>query len=307
MPDDTHSIAEAQLSAEASDLRAAAAAQKALVGKQDRVAVVVSIVVPVILTILKTAWEPITPIAVFYAFGVLLAYVLVLGRVRTARLRSAARSREWHDCDVLDLPWNQRATGDEPSPAELEEWKNTVAASKGTGGQRVGDPFPREVDDLPLPYARLACQSLALYWEPAAVQRYVKALWLWAGAAVLVLLLAGLAIRPTTETAVTTLLALSPLVYWVWREQQQWQIAGRRAGRVLQRLESAWRNAMAATIQPSALPLLARGIQDDIYAFRRRQPVIPRWAAKRYWHRLSYDDRHLGRFVDQYAQRGKET
>jgi hypothetical protein len=64
---------------------------------------------------------------------------------------------------------------------------------------------------------------------------------------------------------------------------------------------------MAATIQPSALPLLARGIQDDIYAFRRRQPVIPRWAAKRYWHRLSYDDRHLGRFVDQYAQRGEEA
>ena len=63
MPDDTHSITEAQLSAEANDLRAAAAAQKALVGKQDRVAVVVSVVVPVILVILKTAWEPITPIA----------------------------------------------------------------------------------------------------------------------------------------------------------------------------------------------------------------------------------------------------
>ena len=307
MSDDAHYITEAQLSAEARDLRAAAAAQKALAGKQDRVAVVVTVVVPVTLVIIKTAWEPMTPVAVFYALGVILAYVLGLERIRAGRLRAAARSREQHDCDVLDLPWNSRATGEEPSPAEQEVWKNIVAASEGTGGQAPGDPFPREVDDLPLPYARLACQSLALYWEPAAIQRYLKALWLGAGTTVLVLIVAGMALHPTTETAATTLLALSPMVYWVWSEQQRWQVAGRRARRVLQRLESAWRNAMAATIQTAALPLLARGIQDDIYAFRRRQPVIPRWAAKRYWQRLSYDDRHLGRFIDQYDQRKEKT
>ncbi len=299
MPDDAHSITDAQHSAEAGDLRAAAAAQKALVAKQDRLAVVASIVVPVILVGLKAAWETITPIAVLYAFAILVVFALGLDRVRGTRLRSAARSRERHDCDVLDLPWNPGAAGQEPSPAEREEWSDTVAAAKsGVGG--AGDPFPREVDDLPLPYARLACQSLALYWEPAAVQRYVKALWLGTGAVILVLLVAGLALRPTTETAVTTLLALSPLVYWAWREQQRWHTAGQRAERVQQRLDSAWRNAMAVTIQEAALPSLARGIQDDVYAFRLQQPVIPRWAAKRYWQRLSHDARHIDTFVDDY-------
>ena len=302
MPDNAHSITEAQLSDEARDLRAAAAAQKALVGKQDRVAVTIGVAVPVVLVVLKAVWEPITPIAVLYAFAVLLAFVLGLDRVRAARLRAAARSRERHDCDVLDLPWNPRAAGEEPSPGERDEWNNTVAAVKGAGGPGMGDPFPREVDDLPLPFARLACQSLALYWEPAAVQRYVKALWLGTGAVILVLVGAGLALNPTTETAITTILALSPLVYWTGREQQRWHAAGQRADRVLQRLESAWRNAMAATIQAGALPSLARGIQDDIYAFRLGQPVIPRWAAKRYWQRLSYDARRIDTFVDTYDQ-----
>ena len=300
MPDDAHSISETQLYDEARALRAAAAAQKALLAKQDRLAVVIGVAVPVILVILKAVWEPITPVAVLYAFAVLLAFALGLDRVRAPRLRAAARSRERHDCDVLDLPWNRRAAGEEPSPAEREEWDHAVAAAKGTGAPGSGDPFPREVDDLPLPYGRLACQSLALYWEPVAVQRYVKALWLVTGAVILVLVGASLALRPTTETAVTTMLALSPLVYWTWLEQQRWHAAGQQADRVLQRLESAWRNAMAATIQAGALPSLARGIQDDIYAFRLRQPVIPRWAAKRYWQRLSYDARRIDTFVDEY-------
>ena len=299
MPNDAHSITDAQHSAEAGDLRAVAAALKALVGKQDRLAVVASIVVPVILVGLKAAWEPITPIAVLYAFAILLVFALGLDRVRGARLSAAARARERHDCDVLDLPWNPRAAGQEPSPEEREEWSNTVAAAKGGGGG-VGDPFPREVDDLPLPYARLACQSLALYWEPTAVQRYVKALGLGTGAVILVLVVAGLALRPNAETAATTLLALSPLVFWAWREQRRWHTAGRRAERVQQRLDSAWRNAMAATIQAATLPSLARGIQDDVYSFRVQQPVIPRWAAKRYWQRLSYDARRIDTFVDDY-------
>ncbi len=299
MPDDAHSITDAQHSAEAVELRATAATLKTLVRKQDRLAVVGSIIVPVILVGLKAVWETITPIAVLYAFAILVVFALGLDRVRGARLRSAARSRERHDCDVLDLPWNPRAAGQEPSPAEQEEWSDTVAAAKSGGGE-AGDPFPREVDDLPLPFARLACQSLALYWEPAAVQRYVKALWLGTSAVILVLLVAGLALCPTTETAATTLLALSPLVYWAWREQQRWHTAGQRAERVQQRLDSAWRNAMALTIQAAALPSLARGIQDDVYAFRLQQPVIPRWAAKRYWQRLSYNARHIDTFVDDY-------
>lgn len=307
MPDDAHSITDAQHSAAAGDLRAAAAAQKALVGKQDRLAVVAGIVVPVILVGLKAAWEPVTPIAVLYAFAIMVVFALGLDRMRGARLRAAARSRERHDCDVLDLPWNPSAAGEEPSPEEREEWSNTVATAKGAGGEGAGDPFPREVDDLPLPYARLACQSLALYWEPAAVQRYVKALWLGTGAVILVLVGASLALHPAAETAVTTLLALSPLVYWTWREQQRWHTAGQRAERVQQRLDSAWRNAMAATIKAGSLPSLARGIQNDVYAFRLQQPVIPRWAAKRYWQRLSYDARRIDTFVDEYDKQREKA
>jgi len=94
---------------------------------------------------------------------------------------------------------------------------------------------------------------------------------------------------------------LSPLVYWTWREQQRWQAAGRRAHRVTERLNSAWRNAMARTIQEGSLPSLARGIQDDVFAFRMHQPVIAGWAAKRYWERLSFDARRVDQFVDDYG------
>lgn len=306
MSDDAHSISEAQLSPEARALRAAAAAQKELVRKQDRIAVIVCIVVPVILVSLKLAFDRATPVAVFYAIIVLLAYVMGLDRRRAGQLKASARARERHDCDVLDLPWSRRAASVEPTAEEMKRWQSAAEANKGAPSSG-GDPFPREVDELPLPYARLACQSLALYWEPGAVARYVKAIGIGAAVLLALFVAVGLVLRPGTEAVATTLMGLSPVVYWAWRETRRWRDAGRRASRVTERLNSAWRNVVARTIQEGSLPSLARGIQDDVYAFRLHQPVIPQWAAKRYWERLSYDSRRIDQFVDDYTQLQEQT
>lgn len=299
MPDDAHAISEAQLTTVARELRSAAAGYKELVRRQDRIAALACLAVPVILVSAKLAWPPIAPIAVLYAIGVLLAYVLGADRSRGNHLKASARARESHDCQVLDLAWSRRAAGEEPDDGETKRWAAAASAAKGPGSGG-GDPFPREVDQLPLTYGRLACQSLTLYWEPTAVERYLKALGIGASVLIALLLVTGLVLRPGAEAVTSTLLGLSPVVFWVWREQRRWREAGRRASRVTERLNSAWRSAIAKTIQEGALPSLARGIQDDIYGFRLHQPVIPGWAAKRYWQRLSYDARRIDGFVDEY-------
>jgi hypothetical protein len=297
--EESHSIREAQTTPEARALRDVAAGLKGTVRKQDRHSAVACILVPILLVILKLVVEATTTVAVLYALVTLFALALGLDRRRGERLTAAARARERHDCDVLDMSWSTRAAGDEPDSDEITSWPSLVA--DGPGGKATGgDPFPKDIETLPLPFARLACQSLAVYWEPTAVRRYLATLAAGTGGIAIVLVAAGWALRPGTEDAITTLLALLPMGAWVMRERRRWTEAAAVADRVTERLSSAWRNAVGAAIQATSLTSLSRSIQDDIFAFRQHQPVIPLWAAKRYWQRLTYDARRIDQFVDQY-------
>lgn len=279
MSDPTPSIVEAQDQATARNLRRAAGRlrERARAGTPVWVLLVL---VPAALAVTKTAWEPATPAAVFYALAIMLAATLGFGRRPEKLRRAAARALEYHDCTVLDLVWNARAAGPEPTDEELSDWQG--AADDGATGGAI-DPFPIELARLDLPFARVACQNLAVRWDAAAGRLYLKRLWQGLGAVTVVVVAGGLALRPQPETAATSLIALAPVAYWIWRQRTAFREADRLADRVAQRAGSAWRNAMARSIQAPALASVARGVQDDIFAFRAAEPLPPRWAAGRWW------------------------
>ncbi len=299
MTEQTHSIVKSQQDPDVQAMASAATRLREKARHQGKLQVVLIVVVPVLLVVLKIAWEPATPAAVLYAIVILLVFTLGLDRSRAATLAAAARALEKYDCAVLGLDWNGRVTGDEPSPDDLAAVP--AAKSSSPSPEDSIDPYPAEVDQLPLPYGRVACQSLLAPWNVEAAARYGSRLWSGAAAIAVVSLGAGLALRPTAEGAVTTLIALMPVAYWILREQRSYRVAGQLAERINQRIESAWRNAMAETIQGRALDTVARGIQNDIFAFRAARPVTPRWAFRRFWLQSAGGRPSFERFRSEYA------
>ena len=299
MAEPTHSIAETQQDPDVQRYAAAAVRLREAARRQGRMQVVLAVVIPALLVALKIAWEPATPAAVLYAIVILLVMTVGLDRMRVLALSAAARAREKYDCAVLALPWNRRIAGEEPTDEALDA---VPAGKSATTPEDAVDPYPMEVDQLPLPYGRLACQSLAAMWDETAPQRYGTRLWILAGVLLAVFVAVGYVLRPTTEGALTTIVALTPVAYWIVRQQRGYREAGRLAARVSQRVESAWRNAMAETIQGAALDAVARGIQDDIFAFRAAHPVTPGWAQKRFWTTSSPAGATIERFRSDYRQ-----
>jgi hypothetical protein len=281
MAEQTHSIVKAQQDPSVQALAAAAIRLRERARHHGKLQIILAIVVPVGLVTLKIAWEPATPAAVLYAIIILLVFTLLLDRSRTAALAAAARAFEKYETEVLSLNWNSRVAGNEPSAEDLAGVPATKSSTPSP--EDTVDLYPPEVDQLPLEYGRVACQCGAASWNSEAAARYLSRLRVGAGVIVLASLAAGLALQPTAESAMTTLIALTPMAYWILREQRGYKAAGQLAARINQRAESAWRNAMAETMKGAALNAVARGIQDDVYAFRAARPVTPRWALRRFW------------------------
>lgn len=279
MTEQTHSIIESQQGEDARALASAAMSLREKARQQAKLAFILAVIIPTLLVAVKLAWDPATPGAVLYAIVMLLVFTLVLDRSRATVLTAAARALEKYDCEILALGWNGRVAGEEPS---LEALAGLPAPTSPSPEDTV-DLYPAEVDQLPLPYARVASQSWLASWNGEAAERYVSRLWMGAAGLAVVALGAGAAIRPNVETALTTAIALTPIVYWILRQQRGYRTAGQLASRIGQRAESAWRNAMAETIQGPALDSVARGIQDDIFVFRAARPVTPSWAWRRFW------------------------
>ena len=300
MAEQTHSIVRSQQDPAVQALAAAAMRLRERARHNGKLQIILAMVVPVGLVALKIAWEPATPAAVLYAIVILLIFTLMLDRSRTVALAAAARAFEKYEIEVLSLDWNSRVAGDEPGADDLAQVP--AAKSSTPSPEDTVDPYPAEVDQLPLEYGRVACQSFAVSWNAEAAARYISRLRVGVGVIVLVSLTAGLVLQPTAESAVTTLIALAPMAYWVVREQRGYRAAGQLAARINQRAESAWRNAMAETMKGAALNAVARGIQDDIYAFRASRPVTPRWALRRFWLKSAPGRRSFEMFRTEYAR-----
>jgi len=300
MTEQTHSIIESQQGADARTLASATISLREKARQQAKVTFILAVIVPTLLVALKLAWEPATPGTVLYAIVMLLVFTLVLDRSRTAVLTAAARALEKYDCEVLALPWNGKVAGEEPSLEALAEV--SAVATPTPSPEDAIDLYPAEVDQLPLAYGRVAGQSWLAAWNGEAAERYTSRLWTLAAGLAVVALGVGAVLRPTLETALTTVIALVPMVYWILRQQRGYRTAGQLASRVGQRVESAWRNAMAETIQGTALDSVARGIQDDIFVFRAAKPVTPRWAWRRFWQASPTDRPNFEQFREDYAR-----
>jgi len=241
------------------------------------------------------AWEPAARAAMIFAVGFYMAWTLRLGRVEDGPAAEAARWREALDCEAFDLTWNRAVAGTRPSPPE-----GGASAPTTERPPAEARPFPIQADAVPLPFGRLLCQMAALDWDGEAARRYRTTLGTIAGV-LAILLLAGTVLRhPGEESILVTVFALSPIAWWLLHVHRGHQRAGALAARIAERVESAWRTMLAGTLQPPAMAGLARGIQNDLFAFRVARPALLPPLAKRYWPVVPPGERRLDGLLADY-------
>ena len=211
--------------------------------------------------------------------------VLVLDAVwltpRQKRLREAgARIQEHFDCDVLGLPWNSyRAVSPEPAEMVLEQatryrtWERKMTP--------LTDWYPRAVNRIPLPLARLVCQRTNCWWDAKQRRAYAGAmagmllaafigvLWLGLGAQLLLPDLVLVVILPMSSAV--------KLGYQQWVEHRE---AADRLDRLRERGECSWKDALkdhyASTVAQDS-----RALQDEIFDGRKRNPLVFDFVFKR--------------------------
>ena len=204
--------------------------------------------------------------------------VLVLDAVwlapRQKRLREAgARIQERFDCDVLGLQWNSyRAGGPETAELVLEQatryrtWERKMTP--------LTDWYPRVVDRVPLPLARLVCQRTNCWWDAKQRRAYagvmaglllaafIGVMWLGLGA--------QLSLPDLVLVVILPMSAAVKLGYQQWMEHRE---AADRLDHLREHGERSWREALkdhnASTVEQDS-----RALQDEIFDGRKRNPLV---------------------------------
>jgi hypothetical protein len=190
------------------------------------------------------------------------------------RLREkAARVQELFDCDVLSLPWNDLKAGSRPDPELIKEqsekyqrWSTRMPTLRNWYGKDVGQ--------LPLHVARIACQRTNCWWDSKQRRRYAVC--------VITLVLAVFAtvsyltfVRGfTIEDFVLKVAApLAPALLLGVRQFNEQMDAARRLDKLKEHSERLWAEALSGTPEIE-MTARARELQDEILENRKRGPLV---------------------------------
>jgi len=230
--------------------------------------------------LLGMLWPETKPYVGLWGFTLLLLDGLWL-TPRQRRLRElAALIQEHFDVDVLQLKWNAFKVGSEPPPELVHEQAERYRR-RADPLSPLADWYPRIVDTLPLPLARLVCQRANLAWDGGQRRSYAAAVAGVLLAMVLIVLWAALALRLTmSDVLLVVVLPMSASLkigYQQWTEHRQ---AADKLDRLRERAERAWREALRQPEAPS-VDEDARALQNEIYDARRGNPLVFDFVFKR--------------------------
>jgi hypothetical protein len=241
--------------------------------------VLLSVGIPVLLTVLTVFLEQFSLTAALY--GLILAIIepVVFDRVRRTLQAKGARLQEQFDCDVMALPGHDSLTGRLP---DQEDTREAARAFNHTDGAGAGlrDWYPPAVGMIPLSVARIICQRTNCRWDAIARARYLRII---AGAGVLVLALVVLwhiIENRTTDQLVLALAALSPMIRWLLAEWIRHSESIATNAELKGRADDLWGRALQGGMSDEALTWDSRDLQDAIYLRRKGDPAVFRWVHK---------------------------
>lgn len=200
---------------------------------------------------------------------------------RQRRLReAAARVQERFDCDVLDMRWDTTRVGS-PEPAELVLEQATQYNTWASKMSPLTDWYPRVVERLPLPLARLVCQRANCWWDAKQRRSYALAMGGLLLSCFVAVLWAGLAAKlSVTDLILVVFLPMSSTVKLAYQQWIEHRDAADRLDQLRERVERIWKDALSDPSKPS-LGDDARSLQGEIFDGRKRNPLVFDFVFKR--------------------------
>lgn len=238
--------------------------------------------VPVVIMLsLVSTWSPdLKPFAAGWGFLLVVIDTFVLTPRQTKLKEKGAKIQEMFDCEVLQLPW--RSLKCDPRPSEEAVIRNAAAFKrkhlhKPDAVRSLHTWYAHVVDDLPLHMGRLVCQRINCWWDGTLRREYANTTLITSIVVVTLLVGAALLAGSTTAELVLSLVALSPLISWGFRQFRDNAGASDRLEKLRNHASTLWQDALENRKNASELNLSSRDLQDEIYDMRRRNPLIFDW------------------------------
>ncbi|ANL02195.1 hypothetical protein AMJ96_CH00604 [Rhizobium sp. N113] len=236
------------------------------------VQVIMTVVVPVIFSLVALHWTWLRPYLACYTLAASSIDVLIVDRIHRSFVKKAALFSEMFDTRLFQLPWNAFVAG-KPVPPE-----DVLSASKycpsGQMDKLIGW-YPVVVQHVPLSVARLVCQRTNLSYDSRIRARFSFIL-MWVPV-VYVVALFPLALAQDLSFQDMVLNVVSPfsaVLIWSVRERYR-QLDAISANDALRAdVESAWTQLIPDSENPAEdSESRARQLQDGIFSRRSQSPL----------------------------------
>ena len=228
---------------------------------------------PPILAVCVIHWNMPHVYAVCYGIIVTFLNIFWLTRRQKSLQKKAAGIQELFDCDVLELDWREIVAGPRLEVETVEKYA-LKHKRKDPNYLCLKDWYAKDVGELPLHLARVACQRANCAWDTELRGRYAKLI-----IGILVALGVStlfLGIKDGFSVEKFILVVVAPLTPAFILGIQQYKEFTKSINRVDELRKSAvelWEKALEG-IDPEELTYESRNLQDEIYNHRWKSPLI---------------------------------
>lgn len=210
----------------------------------------------------------------FYSLTVALLDVLVLEQIQFSYRKTAAKTQELFDCELLNIEWNTTRSGVKP---DTEEIVHAAARyrKKHPKMEKLLNWYPVSVGKVPQPLARLICQRTNCWWDSSLRKKYANILLLILIVIVIAVFSISLSENLKVEQMILTVYApIAPAVLWSVREIHRQREAVGSLDTLRTHIDSVWTDAIKSKLTLQDLESESRRIQDIVLDSRSKNPMI---------------------------------
>jgi len=230
-----------------------------------------TVLLPVTLSILASFIEPIRVWAALYGIAISVIDVSLIERKLLEWKIDSAKIQECFDCNILGIAWNEIKVGGRPEREKISEASERYRQKS----DEFKDWFPHILGVLPQDRARLVCLRESTWWPTEVRRRYLS--WLQGVFITLGILtvVVSVATRVGMDALILAVLApVSPTLLWFVREIRKQKETTAKLEGLLGKIEGIWNKAIGGELSEEQLAEKARQFQDETYDFRcTYQPI----------------------------------
>jgi len=203
--------------------------------------------------------------------------IVVFNPWQNSLKQQAAKIQELFDCDVLQLRWSELKLGSPPDEETIVE-ASTKFRQKVPNYAPLENWYPVAVGNLPISLARIICQRTNCWWDAKLRRRYVQGIIIVIVILTALVFVLGLIGGLTLEKFIlAVLLPLMPAFIWGFQHYFDNIQPSKGLERLKESIEKLWNKALAGQVTSKELEMKSREIQDEIYHYRCRTPLIFDW------------------------------